>query len=410
MADWMPGAKEAKVRAEAVNKRRMAAAALVTDLNTELEDFKLALELEAGEYQPADLAAINALLARAQGVMDNLFQDINELSARPMPERINDQQAFELVQPALRIESRSGEMRRWLQETRQKKEELDRPRQTASGNVDNAQRRRLQVDATLREIQNLVEQMRQAGAENFPEVSAALITAQREILTAVQLVDGARQVILRKSYREAEDLAMRAQRLFDSAAAKLDMIKLASADFANASKDADDALAEALRKLNEAKATLIARVALLSGDPNVYLQAAVQRIGEARRAIKANPPQYVSCLRLSKEAISLIEDTVTQAATEVDRLKTGRLNARESLRQLQEAVQLTRITLNSQRSVPVRANELYVQARNERDRLLEQSKELDSLRVVQLEKFNLEVQQALQKAQEATRLASESVS
>ena len=56
MADWMPGAKEAKVRAEAVNKRRMAAAALVTDLNTELEDFKLALELEAGEYQPADAA------------------------------------------------------------------------------------------------------------------------------------------------------------------------------------------------------------------------------------------------------------------------------------------------------------------------------------------------------------------
>jgi hypothetical protein len=145
----------------------------------------------------------------------------------------------------------------------------------------------------------------------------------------------------------------------------------------------------------------------LSSDPHVYLQAAIQRIGEARRAIKSNPPQYVSCLRLSKEAISLITDTVGQAAVEVEQLKTGRLAAREGLRQLQEAVQLTRITLNSQKSVPVKANELYTQARNERDRLTERGQKLDSFKPGQLDKFVAEIEATIKKAQEATRLASE---
>jgi hypothetical protein len=406
-SDWMPGAKEARVRAEAVNKRRMAASALVADLNTELEDLKLALELEANEYQPTDLAAIKSPLSRAQAVMDNLFSDVKEITFKSMPDRITDQQAFELVQPALRIESRAVEMRRWLEEVRQKKTELDRPRQSAAGNVEQGQRHRLQVEAVFNEMRNLVEQMRQAGAENFPEVSAALITAQRELTTGGQLVDGARQAILRKSYREAEDLANRAQRLFDSSTSKLDMIRLAGADFQNASQEADDALALALRKLNEAKATLSARAALLSSDPNVYLHAAIQKIGEARRAIRATPPQSVTCLRLSKEALLLIDDTVAKATGEVERMKSGRMNAREGLRLLQEAVQTARITLNSQKRVPVKANELYTQARNERDRLLEQGQQLDSLKLPQLEKFNVDAQAALKKAEEATRLASE---
>ncbi|NWJ96857.1 MAG: hypothetical protein HXX20_13820 [Chloroflexi bacterium] len=407
MADWMPGAKEAKARAEAITKRRMLASALVTDLNTEFEDLKLTLELEADEYQSADLASLKVPLERAQAVLDNLFRDISEITGRPLPERVNDQQAFELVQPALRIESRVAEMRHWLEETRQKKTELDRPRQTASGKVEAVQRQRLQVDATFSEMCNLVEQMRLAGAENFPEVSAALITAQRELLTAGQLVDGGRQALQRKGYREAEDLALRSQRLLESCSAKFDMIRLAGTNFSHASQDAEDALTEALRQLTEAKALLTARAALLSSDPNVYLQGAIQRIGEARRAIKINPPQYVTCLRLSKEAISLITDTVAQAAVEVEQLKTGRLAAREGLRQLQEVVQLTRITLNSQKSVPVRANELYVQARNERDRLTERGQQLDSLKPGQLDKLVEEIEATIKKAQEATRLASE---
>jgi len=112
-------------------------------------------------------------------------------------------------------------------------------------------------------------------------------------------------------------------------------------------------------------------------------------------------------MRLSKEAISLIEDTVSQAAREMERLKTGRVTARETLRQMQEAVQLTRITLNSQRSVPVKANNLYTQARNERDILVEQSQQIDSLRPEQLDRFIEDMRKVLKKAEDATRLASQ---
>lgn len=403
----MPGVKEARARAEAVHKRRMTASASVTDLNTELEDLKLALELEASDYQPADFASLKSVLDRAQAVMDNLFRDINEIQAHPVPERLNDyRQEFDLVQPALRIESRAAEMRHWLQETRAKKAELDKPRQTAGGNIELAQRHRLETEAEFSEVKSLVEQMREAGAENFPEVSAALLTAQRELSTGGQLVDGARQALSRKSYREGDDLANRARRLFESSQSKIGMIKIAGADFARAEQDAAKALNEALRKLNEAKATLTARAALLSDDPNTYLQAAVQRIGEARRASRATPPQWVTCLRLSKEATSLIEITVTQAANEVEKLKTGRMAARETLGQLQEAVQLARITINSQKSVPVKANNLYIEARNLRDRLVEQSQQLDTLKPFQLDSLVEELRSALQKAQEATRLAS----
>jgi len=406
-ADWMPGAKDAKTRAEMVNKRRMTASALVTDLNTAFEDLKLTMELEAGEYQPADLALIKAPLERAQSLLNNLFSDIQEITLHAVPDRITDQQAFQFVQPALRIESRAMEMRRWLEETRYKKAELDKPRQAAGGSIERVQHKRLQAEANFSEVRGLVEQMKQAGAENYPEVSAALITAQRELVTAQQLVEGARQAVLRKGFREAEDLVSRAQRLFDSSGAKFDMIRLAGADFAHAAEDADDALAEAMRGLNEAKTTLTARASLLSSDPNIYLQAAIKKIGEARRAIKTNPPQYVTCMRLSKEAISLIEDTVSQAAREMERLKTGRVTARETLRQMQEAVQLTRITLNSQRSVPVKANNLYTQARNERDILVEQSQQIDSLRPEQLDKFIEDMRKVLKKAEDATRLASQ---
>ncbi len=252
-----------------------------------------------------------------------------------------------------------------------------------------------------------MEKLGQAGIKNYPELLAALNTSRREFLAATQLVEGARQALLGKRFRQAEDLARRALQILESSGAKLNLVRQVGEEFSLAPQQASQALEESLRELSQAKTLLAGQAEVLDQEPNAFLLPALQKIGEARRAIKATPPQYSLCLRLSKEAVLLLKETVGKVGSEIERLKNARTGARSALHQMEEAVQLARLTLNNQQQVPVRANELYRQARQERDNLNQRGQHLEMLKAPPLEKIIEEAWQALKKAQEATRLAQE---
>ncbi len=402
--DWLPGSKEAKMRADAVIKRRISATALTTDLNLELEDLQVSLQLDQKDYQSVDLMPFRAALERAQSVMALIYNDVTLIADRPVPERITDAQAYEFVQPALRIEARVQEASRLFEKARQAREALNQPRENAGGLIAEAEQRRLQAEIDLAGVRQIASRLKAEYSETYPRVEAALLTAESETQAATQMVVSARQALSRKSWREAHDLARRSMTLFDSAAGKFDLIRQSENDHAQASVDADDALAAALRQLNSARATLTSQAKMLANEPNYYLSAAVQRLGEARRAFKAAPPLYVTALKLAKEASSLIDQALTQTGKEVQKLQNSRMDALQSLEMLNEAVQNLRISLNSQRTVPVKANRCYEQARAERDRLLPRQAEINTLFLPQLVELTTAARLALQTAQEGQKL------
>ncbi|MBN9387196.1 MAG: hypothetical protein J0I20_04015 [Chloroflexi bacterium] len=410
LGDFLPGSKEAKIRAESVTRRRTTAAALTTDLDLELQDLQVSLQLDSKEFSSTDADMVNfkRTLDRAQAIMAQIYADINLIADHPVPERITDQQAYEYVQPAYRIESRANEVRRWLAEASKYRDALGKPREEAADKIEAAENQRLQVESALANSRQVADRLKAAYAENYPQVEAALATASSEVLAASQMVTSARMALGRKSWREAFDLARRSSTLFDSAAAKFQLIQNAAQDYGQAAQDADDALALALRKLNEARSFFNEQARLINSDPAFYLSAVVQRIGEARRAYKGlppQPPQYVTALRLAREALVLLEQAQDRLTSEVRRLQQSRLDARENLNALNTSVQDLRYTLNAQRSVPLKAKELYEKARQERDKLFPREKEIDQLTLPQLVELAAAAKAALQTARDGLALA-----
>ncbi len=402
--DWLPGAKEARMRAETVIRRRTAASALTTDLGLELEDLEVSLQLDGKDFQPADLSKFKGLVERAQGIMQQIYNDINLIADKPVPERITELQGFEFMQPALRIEARAAEIRKILEQAREARNQLNGPRENAGKEIAEAENQRLQAEIELAAARSIAAQLKAAYAENYPTVEAALLTAQSEVQAATQMVKSARQALGRKSWREAHDLGRRAGTIFESAAAKFQMIRSSQVDYSRAAQEADDALAAALRQLNSVRQTLLAQADTLIQEPSHYLNPAARRIGDARLAYKANPPQYVTALRLAREGLMLLAQAQSQAQGEIGKLNQSRLDARQNLSLLKEAVQNLRISLNSQRTVPVKANQLYEKARAERDRLLPSEPQLDRLSLPQLTELSTAARLALQTAQEGLKL------
>lgn len=392
------------MRAELVTKRRNAAAAMTTDLDLEMQDLQVSLELDSKDYPPADLATFRKAVERATAIMAEIYNDVTALANNPVPERITDVQGYELTQPALRIEARAVELRRVLEKARQARTEVNKPREEANGVIAEAERHRLQAEIEMSSVRAIAEELKTAYAENYPTVEAAMLTANSEMQAATQMVTSARLAMNRKSWREAVDLARRAGTVFTSAASKFELVRLSQADYSHAEKEADDALAAALRQLNTARTVLMAQASTLIYEANHYLSPAVQRVGEARRAFKANPPQYVTALRLAKEAQAMIEQSLSLANEEASKIQQSRMDARQSLQQLQEAVHNLRVNINYQRTVPVKANAYYDQARAERDRLLPRQAEIDKLSIPQLVELTMAARQALQKAQEGLKL------
>jgi hypothetical protein len=396
--DFLPGAKENKIRAEAVIKRRTAAAAVTTDLDLELQDLQVSLDLDQKEFSPADMANFRQALERAKAVMSQIYNDVNLIADRPVPERITDAQAYEYMQPALRIEARSHEARHWFSLAAKARDELSKPREEAGDKIAAAEGQRLQAEQALAHARQVAEALKAAYAENFPQVEAALATAASEVQAASQMVISARLALGRKSWREAFDLARRSSTLFDSAAAKFHLIQAAEADYHHASQEADDALQEALSRLSAARPVFNEQAQLISSDPVFYLNPVVQKVGEARRAFKGTPPQYVTALRLAREALALLEQAQDRLGQEVQRLQQSRFDARENLTALNDCVQNLRYILNSQRSVPVKAKQLYERARLERDVLCPREQEIDRLSIPELVELVVSAKQALQTA------------
>lgn len=392
------------MRADAVIKRRTSAAAMTTDLDLELQDLQVSLQLDSKEFPPADLADFRHKLERAQAIMAQIYNDVNVIADRPVPERITDAQAYEFIQPALRIEARAQEVRHWFTQAAKARDLLSQPREEADDKITAAEGQRLQAEQALADARQVAERLKAAYAENFPQVEAALATASSEVQAASQMVISARLAVGRKSWREAFDLARRSATLFDSAAAKFQLIQSAESDYSQAAQDADDALAQALRNLNAARPFFADQARLISVDPVFYLRSVVQRIGEARIAYKGNPPQYVTARRLAREALILLEQAQDRLTQEVQRLQQSRLDARENLSALNECVQNLRYTLNSQRSVPVKAKELYEKARTERDKIIPREKEIDQLSIPQLVELVAAAKQALQNARDGLAL------
>src|SRR4051794_16818481 len=133
--DFLPGAKEGKMRADAVIKRRTSAAAMTTDLDLELQDLQVSLQLDSKEFQPADLADFRNKLERAQAIMAQIYNDVNLIADRPVPERITDAQAYEFIQPALRIEARAQEVRHWFTQAAKARDLLSQPREEADDKI-----------------------------------------------------------------------------------------------------------------------------------------------------------------------------------------------------------------------------------------------------------------------------------
>jgi signal transduction histidine kinase len=190
--------------------------------------------------------------------------------------------------------------------------------------------------------------------------------------------------------------------MLNSASTKLDRIKRAGQDFEKAASEAEATLNKALARLQEAKTELANRAAILSPNPNLYFQGAVQRLGEARRAIKATPPQAITCYRLATEALTLIEDALQRARDEVKLLRDGRINARNLLQKLQDIVTETKLTLNQKDAVPVKAKDMYTSARDTRDSLT--GVNIDTLSPQELDEFAANANKAIKLAETALGL------
>ena len=405
LGDWLqPGKKEARERAQQVQKRRLEAAAQVTDLETALNDAVFAIELDKNEYQDSDVKVLQAPLDRARLLLNGLYVDVSEINNAPMPEIITPPEAYQYMQTALRIESRANDVRALLKEAEQVRVNLEKPKQTAQGAITISERKRLQANAQLSDMRAIVQEMQIGRAENAPEMAAAFLAADREITTANQLIAAAQQALNRKGWREANDLAERSGRLYSSAQEKFETIKQAGQKFSHVAADAQKMLDRSLQKLNDAKAYLLARANLISGEPTGYLQKSVQRIGEARRALLSQPPQPITAYRLSEEANSLIDEALAQANDEISRIKNGRVEARRALKELQESIQTARSLLSSQKVVPVAANEMYKQARGEYERLADTK--VDELKPEQLDKVIEAASSASQVAQRSSKLLS----
>ena len=403
MADWLqPGRKEGRERAQAVQKRRLQAAALVPDLKTLLGDTAFGLELDKYDYQASDVTKLQAPLDRARQIVNCIYNDLTEINNTQIPEKISEMEAYQLMQPALRVESRAREVREAVKQAADFKNNLDVPKQNAKGQIDIVERKRLQTSSIVQDTRNIVRQLQEGRAENAPEIAAAYLTAEREITAANQLISAAQQALARKAWREAFDLSQRAGYLFGSAQEKIETVREAGQEFAHVAADAQALLDRTLQKLSAARTELTAKAALISDEPDFYLQRSVQRIGEARRALKQTPPQAMSAYRLATESNSLIEEALAQAKDEMQRLKSDRSEARQALRELQETVQTARSQLSSQRVVPVASNEMYRQARHEYERLADTK--IDELKPDALEKVIGEVKAATDLAAQATKL------
>lgn len=399
-----PGRKGDEMRAKDVYRRLMAASAMTTDLSLEVDALKTDLELAELDHQPQDLKTLRSYLDKASDLLNTIYLDVNEITGQQLPERVSDMEAYQFVQPALRIEAKAQELRQWLTRANDAKTKLDQPRVNSDKIMTAAERKRLQADAELAEARRIVSALQASRAENYPEASAALLTAEREIFAGSQMVHAAQQAIGRKAYREAVDLAERSQKILDSGINRFFTIKQANQEHTRAADAADEALQKALQRLQEAKNTLAVRASLLTQDPNAYLQSVVQRIGEARRAFRANPPQHMTTYRLATEALTLIDDILSRADEETRLIRDSRINARQLNQQLLDAVLEVRQLINSRQSVPVRANELYTRARAERDRLGQT--DIDDLSFGELKIHIAKTQVAIQTAQDAIQLIS----
>ncbi|MEI7556040.1 hypothetical protein [Candidatus Chlorohelix sp.] len=396
------GKKEAQDRAEAVSRRRNLAAAQVTDLDSALAEIRISTELDAPYYRPSELDSLKKLVERGQLMLDDLFKEVAQMTVSSVGERITEQEAYMLVQPALRIEAKAAEMRQQLQRATDLKKKLDRSRQNVDQSLDNVEKKRLNVDSALANARSVVEQMGLAHAEKYPETSAALLTSEREASAATQLIIAARQSNQRSVFHEALDLCQRADSMLDSAMTKLDSIKLAGKEFEKAAGEAEQTLQKALSRLQEVKNELDSLTPVIKIDPNTYLFDAIQRIGEARRATKANPPQDLTCYRLSVEALNLLEDGLQRAVQEANRFKELQANSRSLVQQLQQAVISLRVTINEKQAVPVRASEFYSKAKDARDRLVQIN--IDSLSLTELEELASSVSFALKLAERGLAL------
>lgn len=401
---FMAGGKEAKMRADAVIKRRNSANAQITDLDLEMEDLRVSLQLDSKDYSADDIKAFREAVERCQNVINMIYNDVRYMADKPVPERINEQQAFEFMQPALRIEGRIPELKQYFEKARNLRNDLTKPRDEAAGNIADVERKRLQAEIDMASLAPVLEQMKAGYADTYPQMNAAFMTANNEVKAATQMVVSARMALDRKSWREANDLARRAATIFDSAASKIRMVRSSQADFTIASTEADDALADAMSRLKVARQRLTEQVGMPVEDVNRYLNPSVQKLGEARRAYSTNPPQHMTALRLAKESLSLLEQGLILANEEVYKVSAVRAEAHEALRQLNDVVGNLRITLNSMRTVPVRANDCYRQSRDIRDRLMAQEFMLTGMSMPQARDFLNDAQKALELAQEGLKL------
>jgi hypothetical protein len=393
------GKKEQKARAEDVQRRLMSASAMTHDLDLEYNELKFWLEIDGQNFQPSDLKNIQSYTEKAYDLLQSIYMDVNQISGRPTPERLKIQEANELVQPALRIEAKAREFKQWVEKAKQAKDKLDTPRMNAADVLALADRKRLQAESELAQARQQVWELEAGRAENYPEAKAALTTAEREILAGTQMVQAGHQALLRKSFREAYDLAERSQKILESGIGRFVTIKFAIDKNRQASTDAEDALDKALRRMQEVKDILAARAKLISTMPQTYMQSAIQRIGEARRACKSNPPQFMTAFRLANEGLTLLDQALERANEETRNLRSARLKARELSRQLSEAVAEARSLINNRQTVPVRANEMFRKARDSRERLAAQ--DIDELGYPALTKLNADLQVALEEINSA---------
>jgi hypothetical protein len=393
------GKKEQKARAEDVQRRLMAASAMTHDLDLEYNEMKFWLEIDGQNFQPSDLKNMQTYVAKAYDILQAIYLDVNQIAGKPIPERLKIQEANEMVQPALRIEAKAREFQQWIAKAKEAKDRLDTPRANAADVLALAERKRLSAETELAQARQQVWELEASRAENYPEAKAALSTAEREIIAGTQMVQSGQQALMRKSFREAYDLAERSQKILESGMGRFVTIKFAIEKNRQASGDADDALDKALRKMQEVKDIIAARAKLISSTPQAYLQSAIQKIGEARRAYKSNPPQFMSTFRLANEGLSLLDQALERANEETTNLREARLKARELSRHLSENLAEARSIINNRQTVPVRANEMYRKARDEREHLAAQ--DIDSLSYGELTRLSSGLQATLEQINSA---------
>jgi hypothetical protein len=396
------GKKEQKARAEDVQRRLMSASALTHDLDIEYNELKFWVEIDGQNFQPSDLKNVKTYLEKAYDLLQSIYFDVNEITGRPVPERLKIQEANEIVQPALRIEAKAREFRQWVAKGTEAKDKLDTPRANAADVLAMAERKRLQAESELVQARQQVWELEASRAENYPEAKAALITAEREIIAGAQMVQSGQQALLRKSFREAYDLAQRSQKILESGIGRFITIKFAIDKNRQASGDADEALDNALHRLQEVKGVIAARAKLISAMPQTYLQSATQRIGQARRAYKSNPPQFMTAFKLANEGLTLLDQALERANEEVRNLRDARIKVRELSRQLSENLAEARTLINNRQTVPVRAEDIYRKARDARERIMQD--DIDNLTFVDLTKLNSQLQTVLEQTEAALEL------